>query len=655
MKKTLLYLMVLVLTGFSVKGQVTVETTPLWFSHTTGVAGSTTPPVGINHSWFNTVNLNGSAVYNGKTNHLYVNQRGVSATSGGKIFVLNSETGAYLRELGLTGYTGAQYDFHKVRVTSDGEIYAVTMKLLNSVSQMFVYYWENEASSTPVKITLTNAGLTARLGDSFEVFGSGEDTYLVIGGSGTNDLFLFKRKNEVVGFSFEFVKTIAMGGNFAITSISAVPNIANLANSSYFVGGNSQVKKFVDVSTGTPTVTSLYSNVDDFFASNLAILKHFTVNGISYLATTGGSVVNGYNVKIYKVLGSNYILSSNYKLVRHFQSNKSDAIIANGAVSDLALTNSSLNIESADANGNAKIGFFQLVQQNVLSAWVAEFDVSLAGLINLNVVNVNQKGKITWKTTKENDMKEFQILRSSDGVNFSLLTTVSSKATGGNSTTAEDYEYIDQSPLNGDNYYKIKMVNKANVEDLSAIISFNATLPVSLTSFDASLKNGQSTLIWSTQSESNNSGFEIQRSTDGEEFTTIAFEKSKAANGNSSEVLNYTYVDKTALNGTNYYRLKQLDLNGDSKLYEIKSVNVGVSTAGIQVYPNPVTSYVKVKVEDYKGLEYKLYDSSGKIVVREKASQQETEISTVNLAPSIYILKVTKGSKEISSTKIIKQ
>lgn len=181
-----------------------------------------------------------------------------------------------------------------------------------------------------------------------------------------------------------------------------------------------------------------------------------------------------------------------------------------------------------------------------------------------------------------------------------------------------------------------------------------SALPVSLSSFNASLKNGQSTLTWSTSSESNNKGFEIQRSTDGKEFQIIDFVASKSSNGNSSSVINYTYVDKTALGGTNYYRLNQLDLDGKSELHEVIFVHIGVLNATVEVYPNPITSFLKVKVADYAGLEYKLYDTAGKLVATKVAEAEETEISTVNLIPSVYILKVMKDGKQLNSTKIIK-
>ena len=79
-------------------------------------------------------------------------------------------------------------------------------------------------------------------------------------------------------------------------------------------------------------------------------------------------------------------------------------------------------------------------------------------------------------------------------------------------------------------------------------------------------------LQWSTATETNNQGFEIQRGTNNRDLVTVGFVK---GNGTTTETQSYTYVDNTELSGTVYYRLKQLDLNGKyeySKVVEVTRV-----------------------------------------------------------------------------------
>ncbi|WP_083852699.1 T9SS type A sorting domain-containing protein [Pedobacter arcticus] len=109
------------------------------------------------------------------------------------------------------------------------------------------------------------------------------------------------------------------------------------------------------------------------------------------------------------------------------------------------------------------------------------------------------------------------------------------------------------------------------------------TLPIALDNFTAKNVNGAVELNWSTASEQNNRGFEVQHSTDGQTFTTIGEVK---GNNNSSAKNTYSFTDKGAVAGTNYYQLKQVDNNGDFKIYGPKAVSISFSTNDLSVYAN---------------------------------------------------------------------
>ncbi len=93
------------------------------------------------------------------------------------------------------------------------------------------------------------------------------------------------------------------------------------------------------------------------------------------------------------------------------------------------------------------------------------------------------------------------------------------------------------------------------------------SLPVELTSFTATTGNGSVTLKWSTASEINNQGFVILRSTQKEqgynELASYVNEPSLKGAGNSSHIINYTFTDRSVINGTTYwYKLVDVDMNG---------------------------------------------------------------------------------------------
>ncbi len=183
----------------------------------------------------------------------------------------------------------------------------------------------------------------------------------------------------------------------------------------------------------------------------------------------------------------------------------------------------------------------------------------------------------------------------------------------------------------------------------------SGTLPVSLTTFNAALQNGQSKLIWSTSSESNNKGFEILRSTDGMSFEVIGSVPSKAVNGSSDETLVYDFVDVNPAYGLNYYRLNQVDLNGGSSLSAIKSVDHALVAADVVVYPNPTTEFVNIRAKAKVPLVLRLYDLAGKELVNKTSVESLTQLSLQHLSAGIYILKISDSEKVISSTKINKQ
>ncbi len=179
-------------------------------------------------------------------------------------------------------------------------------------------------------------------------------------------------------------------------------------------------------------------------------------------------------------------------------------------------------------------------------------------------------------------------------------------------------------------------------------------LPVSLTSFAASFTNNQNSLAWSTASENNNAGFEIESSTDGVSFSNIGFVASKGS-GNSSEVLTYSFQDKLAASGTTYYRLKQVDKNGAFTYSNVKYVNNTLSSDhAVSVHPNPTSDYVTITGADAAGVTVQLFNSNGS-EINTGSLLQGNKLDMSSLNTGIYVLRILNNGVLLQTTKLVKQ
>ena len=173
----------------------------------------------------------------------------------------------------------------------------------------------------------------------------------------------------------------------------------------------------------------------------------------------------------------------------------------------------------------------------------------------------------------------------------------------------------------------------------------NGTLPVILVSFGAQFVNANVLLQWNTSSEQNTSYFEIERSTNASIFSSIGNVK---AAGNSFTPTNYSFTDKTPVTGTNYYRLKMVDINGKfsySKTIPVKMGNVN----SLKLYPNPAknTLYIHAEMTNVKAL-ILITDVGGKKVkMQTLVLNKNTPIDISNLAKGIYQLIIKTATNTL--------
>jgi hypothetical protein len=176
-------------------------------------------------------------------------------------------------------------------------------------------------------------------------------------------------------------------------------------------------------------------------------------------------------------------------------------------------------------------------------------------------------------------------------------------------------------------------------------------LPVELLFFKAFANHQNISLKWATATERDADYYAIEKSINGKDFTEIGREK---AAGNSIFRKDYSFRDNLPLLGRSYYRLKQVDFNGNFEYFNITFVDVDGSKT-ISVHPNPIQDntlqmHLNFTTEDQ--ISAKIYNSTGALVKSFSFSGTSFK-SESNLRSGTYLLKVEAGKEHFTQRFVI--
>ena len=190
----------------------------------------------------------------------------------------------------------------------------------------------------------------------------------------------------------------------------------------------------------------------------------------------------------------------------------------------------------------------------------------------------------------------------------------------------------------------------------SYILDSTSIVPVEFVSFSAANQKNVVNLEWTTASELNNRGFEIERSTDYIDWRTIGF---REGNGTTSEPKNYSYSDNLSdvQSKVLLYRLKQIDFNGSYSYSEIIEVEIAPTEFLLaQNYPNPFnpTTLISYKIPVNSFVSLKVFDVIGNEVVtlvnQEKtAGEYEIEFDASAIGSGVYFYTLRAGESSTNS------
>jgi len=201
------------------------------------------------------------------------------------------------------------------------------------------------------------------------------------------------------------------------------------------------------------------------------------------------------------------------------------------------------------------------------------------------------------------------------------------------------------------------LVPGVNVNGVWALALTSNPLPVELLAFDAIAKNNKTVVCnWSTASETNNDFFTLERSSDGKSFESIAIID---GNGTTNVQQNYSFEDLNPYKGVSYYRLKQIDFNGDFTYSQVENVLITSKYWQYAVFPNPNTGtfYISFNTEENTNAKYILTDATGRVVLTELLDDVSglQPVSIKNKAAGFYFLEVVnRDNKFVSKLQVIR-
>lgn len=429
------------------------------------------------------------------------------------------------------------------------------------------------------------------------------------------------------------------------------------------------------------------------------------VNGASFLSTNQGTIsgTSSSNILISKTVGTAPIgtvtFATGGQVLNNFNFNSSGVGSNNLTLNSPLTVNGSLSLNA----GNIRIGNNTLTAAGTISggAVVGHIVTNGIGALKINGVGTSSK---TFPVGPSDTLLYHPATLSNSGTLDNFSVNVSSLAPncgdaaasvtarwniteqiigGSNCTVALNYT----GAATGANYTAggAKVVDCSGVEPFynngsvtgtiatgtgfTTFSTFGITsdailLPVSFINFSGSRVNNSNHLSWITANEQNKLGFDVERSLDGQNFTTISFVNSLASGGSTINIT-YSFIDDKVFTGeVQYYRLRQIDRNNNSKYSAIVTIQgkkfAVLTIEGIS--PNPVQSNLVASISSPAKhlVNLQVLDMMGRILQQQQVTILEGNnaipVNVSSLGSGIYFLKANYVQTNQKSTfKFIKQ
>ena len=227
----------------------------------------------------------------------------------------------------------------------------------------------------------------------------------------------------------------------------------------------------------------------------------------------------------------------------------------------------------------------------------------------------------------------------------------------------EDNYTLIKTPLNLNestvvNFNMVNIAGSYAPDRFRIVFAPAVVLPVTFTSVKAYRQDKNINVEWKVENEMNMKQYEVEKSTNGTQFTRIAV-KPASANGGLSAI--YVTADVNPVEGYNYYRIKSVDINGKTAYTNVVKVLMGSIKNDIMIDPNPITDgMIRLQFNNQAagGYNIRLISKSGQVIVSKQISHAEGSSTEIikwdyNLAHGMYQLEVTKPDGKIKIINVL--
>ncbi|WP_422361509.1 T9SS type A sorting domain-containing protein [Reichenbachiella sp.] len=373
-------------------------------------------------------------------------------------------------------------------------------------------------------------------------------------------------------------------------------------------------KNLTIIPTGTPSTSS----VQVTGGSTLAINGDFLLDGTGDLVTySGSSIIN---------VGSGALLFGNNANDPYNQESDANYITGTATMQARAVGTGSFSFLGINNSGGNDLGNVTLSRTlgsagRIVGAVSMDESIDCSWDLSSDNTPSGQILTVRWRAIWDNSIANQAIFNDS-GSDWTELTDPTDDATDP----------------------RLLTFTGVNAFGGFTVAATGDELPVELTFFKASQALDHTLLQWQTASEINHDYFEIQRSSDGENFEAL---DRLSSHHNSSSTHDYQWKDYQPLTGKSYYRLKMVDFDGYTEYSPIVSAT---SSQSLVLHPNPTSRFLNIQ-SDFVTNTVAVYSTGGKSWSLTVENQQ---IDVSSLLPGMYMMRMVSNA-EVIQARFIKE